>query len=244
MSQKIAIITGGTKGIGRTLCEMLSDKNITVCSIYHSDKEAAEAFKNRMQEQGTFIEMYQADVANEKEIQSVFKEIYQKHGKIDFLINNAGITRDRAFFSMKEEDWLTVINTNLVGTIICTQCVLKYMIKEKFGRIVNVSSVSGIIGSAGQANYSSSKAGVIGFTRAVALETSGYGILVNAIAPGFVETEMIAKMDEKHRQGYLNHVPVRRFSQPDEISKVVYDLLDNDYITGQVISIDGGLTLI
>ena len=145
---------------------------------------------------------------------------------------------------MKEEDWLTVINTNLVGTIICTQCVLKYMIKEKFGRIVNVSSVSGIIGSAGQANYSSSKAGVIGFTRAVALETSGYGILVNAIAPGFVETEMIAKMDEKHRQGYLNHVPVRRFSQPDEISKVVYDLLDNDYITGQVISIDGGLTLI
>lgn len=118
------------------------------------------------------------------------------------------------------------------------------MIKEKFGRIVNVSSVSGIIGSTGQANYSSSKAGVIGFTRAVALETSGYGILVNAIAPGFVETEMIAQMDEKHRQGYLNRVPVGRFSRSDEISKVVYDLLDNDYITGQVISIDGGLTLI
>lgn len=145
---------------------------------------------------------------------------------------------------MTEDDWLSVINTNLVGTILCTQCALKYMIKERFGRIVNMSSVSGIIGSAGQANYSTSKAGIIGFTRALALEVSEFGILVNAVAPGFVETEMIKKMDERHRENYLRGVPLGRFALPKEVSKVVIDLLNTEYITGQTISIDGGLTLV
>lgn len=244
MSQKVAIVTGGTKGIGRAICEMLADKRIVVCSIYHSDKKAAEELMSKMQNQGTSMEIYQASVSNEEEIKEVFNKIYQKYGRIDYLINNAGITKDKAFFAMKEEDWLPVINTNLVGTIICTQCVLKYMIKERFGRIVNISSISGIIGSVGQANYSASKAGVIGFTRAVALETSRYGILVNAVAPGFVETEMMDKMNEKHKQKYLSQIPIGRFSKPEEVSRVVYDLLDSDYITGQVISIDGGLTLV
>lgn len=244
MSQRIAVVTGGTKGIGRSICRMLADKDIVVCSIYHSDEVAANCFKDEMSDAGVSVDLYKADISDEKEVMTVFKDIYQKYGKIDYLINNAGITKDKAFFSMKEEEWLTVININLVGTIICTQCALKYMIKERFGRIVNLSSVSGIIGSVGQANYSASKAGIIGFTRAMALEVSNYGILVNAVAPGFVETEMVEKMEEKHKQTYLSQVPLERFAKPQEISQAVYDLLKTNYVTGQVISIDGGLTLI
>lgn len=244
MSKKVAIVTGGTKGIGKSLCKALAEEKIEICALYHSDNQAAESFKQEMADIGANIEMYQVDVADEKAVQKAFKDIYSKYRRIDYLINNAGITRDKAFFSMTEDDWLSVINTNLVGTILCTQCALKYMIKERFGRIVNMSSVSGIIGSAGQANYSTSKAGIIGFTRALALEVSEFGILVNAVAPGFVETEMIKKMDERHRENYLRGVPLGRFALPKEVSKVVIDLLNTEYITGQTISIDGGLTLV
>jgi len=190
-------------------------------------------------------DIFQADVTRWNDIEEVVKGVLTKWGRIDILINNAGITRDTLLFKMTEEDWDEVLDTDLKGAFICTRLVARQMIKNKEGRIVNIASVIGEIGNIGQSNYSAAKAGLIGFTKACARELSRWNITVNAVAPGYIETEMTTGLDEGIKQEYLNKIPLGRFGKAEEVAKLVLFLVSKDasYITGQVINIDGGLVM-
>lgn len=243
-NEKVAIVTGGSRGIGKSICVQLSKQHVIIHIIFKSDTGSAAEAVDEIKAIGGKVFIHQVDITNEDEVKKCVEQIHRLDGHIDYLVNNAGITKDTPFFMMKEENWIDVIESNLVGTILCTQCVLKYMIKARYGRIVNLSSVSGIIGSTGQTNYAASKAGIIGFTRAIAVENAKYDILVNAVAPGFVETDMVHKLYDKHRQMFLQQLPIKRFAQTEEVAELVFFLLCTNYITGQTVSIDAGLTLI
>lgn len=251
IKNKKAIVTGGTRGIGRALVKELatntSYKNVLsdVAFIYNKSDEAAQELVKELENSNSKIFAIKADVSSYDETQKAINVAIEKLGGIDFLINNAGITRDNLLLRMSEKDFDDVINANLKSVFNCTKAALKNLISQRSGRIVNISSVVGLIGNPGQANYVASKAGIIGFTKSVAREVASRGITVNAIAPGFIKSDMTDKLTEEQKQKLVQNIPLGRIGLPENIAKMVAFLCseDADYITGQVITVDGGLTM-
>ena len=241
---KVAVITGGARGIGREIGLVLAKEgaDIVICDI---NMELSTKTQQEIESLGRRSLSVLTDVTNFSHAEETVNKTLDKFQKIDILINNAGITRDGLLIRMKEEDWDMVLSVNLKGTFNFTKAVSKVMIKQHSGSIVNIASIIGIIGNAGQANYAASKAGIIGLTKSAAKELAGRGINVNAIAPGFIDTEMTAKLPEDVRQKMLAQIPRGRFGQPLDVAKAVLFLVSDfsDYITGQVIPVDGGMVM-
>lgn len=250
-SNKRAIVTGGTRGIGRAIVKELAAKSCCgvlfsdVAFIYNSSDECAEEIKKEISESGTKIYAFKANVSDYKQTEETVKSAIEKLGGVDILINNAGITRDNLLLRMSENDFDDVINANLKSVFNYTKAVLRPMIKQRYGRIINIASVVGLIGNAGQSNYVASKAGVIGFTKAMARELASRNITVNAVAPGFIQTDMTNKLTDEQKQTITKNIPLGRLGKPEDVAKVVGFLCseDADYITGQIIAVDGGMTM-
>ena len=242
---KIAVVTGAAKGIGRAIAVKLADQGATVIINYNgSDSQAMEVVKE-IEEKGGKAEAVQCNVAEYESVGVFLEGVIKKYGKLDILVNNAGITRDNLLMKMSEEDFDAVINTNLKGVFNCMKHVARQMIKQKTGRIINISSVSGVLGNAGQANYCAAKAGVIGITKSFAREVASRGITVNAIAPGFIHTAMTEVLPEAIKAASLEQIPMKRFGAVEDIAGVAAFLASEEagYITGQVISVDGGMAM-
>ncbi len=239
----VALVTGGSRGIGRAICHELADMGIAVAIGYNKNTEQANKVKNEIIEKGGEAEIFQGSIENYYDAKRVVERIVDKYGKIDILINNAGITSDKTILKMSLEEWLRVIQVNLFGAFYCIKASVEYMIKEGWGRIINISSIVALSGNVGQANYAAAKAGLIGLTKVLALELAKKGITVNAVAPGFIETDMVKKVPEKILEKIINSIPMKRLGTPEEVAKVVGFLADEraDYITGQVYGINGGL---
>lgn len=242
---KTAIVTGGSRGIGKAIALKLAEKGANIVVNYTSNSNKAEEVVNEIKKMGKEAMAVKADVSNPDDVKNLVKETEKKFSSIDILINNAGITRDTLLIRMKEDDWDKVMSVNLKGTFLCTKLVGKKMMKQRSGNIVNIASVVGIIGNAGQANYSASKAGIIGFTKSTAKELSSRGINVNAVAPGFIETEMTKKLSEEVIQNYAKNIPLGKMGKPEDVANVVSFLCSEEasYITGQVINVDGGMVM-
>lgn len=243
MDDKIAVITGGSRGIGRAIALRLAKDGTKVIITYIKRQEAAKAVIKEVQTGGGEARAYQFDVSSFRETQGFFKKITNKFGKVDYLINNAGIIKDGLIFMMKEETWDRVLAVNLKGIFNCIKAVAGIMIKQGCGRIVNISSVVAFTGNIGQANYVASKFGLVGLTRAMARELGPKGITVNAVAPGFIETELTSKLSEKVKNDFLSQIPLGRFGTPEDIAEVATFLVSDKakYITGQVIHVNGGM---
>ncbi|MFO7964888.1 MAG: 3-oxoacyl-[acyl-carrier-protein] reductase [Desulfobacterales bacterium] len=241
--QRIIVVTGGSRGIGRALCLAFSDRKSRVFFNYAASDSAARETEHRAAEKGGYAQGVRADVSTEEDVAGFVKHVLDVAGRIDVLVNNAGVTRDGLLVRMKESDWSEVIDTNLKGAFFCMKAVAKPMMKQRYGRIINMTSVVGVSGNPGQANYVASKAGIIGLTKAAAKELAGRGITVNAVAPGFVETEMTRELPEKARQAMIEQIPVGRAAVPEDIAPVVVFLASAEasYITGQVIQVNGGM---
>lgn len=240
---KAAIVTGGSRGIGKAIVLDLAKRGAKVAFNYVTSKDAANAVVSEVKQLGGEAIAVQGDVRDPDAAKKFVDEAKKAFGRIDYLVNNAGILRDKALMFMSDADWNDVINTNLNGLFNITRLVVTGFLKEKSGAVVNISSTAGLIGNAGQTNYGASKAGVIGFTKSLAKEVASYGVRVNAVAPGFVETDMVKTMTELKLQEALKYVPMKRIGSTDEVAKVVSFLLSDEasYITGQVLPIDGGL---
>ena len=242
---KIAVVTGASRGIGRAIALELASRGAFVVVNYNGSKDRAEEVKKEIEAAGGKAEVYQCNVSDFEKCQEFIQDVIKTYGRLDILVNNAGITRDGLLMKMSEEDFDKVIETNLKGTFNTIRFASRQMLKQRSGRIINMSSVVGIAGNAGQANYASSKAGVIGLTKAVARELASRGITVNAIAPGFIETEMTAVLSDAVKEASVAQIPLGRFGKPEDIAKTAAFLASDDagYITGQVIQVDGGMTI-
>lgn len=242
---KVAVITGATRGIGKAIAIKLAKEGYDIAITYRKKNDDLELVKREIESENVKFLAVQGDVASFKDCERFIKEIIEEYGQIDVLVNNAGITRDMLLARMKEEDFNQVINTNLVGTFNVTKNVVTYMMKQRYGRIISISSVVGISGNAGQTNYSASKAGIIGFTKSLAKEVASRNILVNAIAPGFIETNMTEVLKEEVKQEIAKTIPLKRMGKAEDIANVVKFLSseESSYITGQVINVDGGMLM-
>ena len=242
---KLAIITGGARGIGKQIALTFAKEGYNIAINYRTENEDLKNTKKEIEENNVKCFTFQGDVTNFKDCEQFVKQIVEEFGNIDVLVNNAGITRDTLLMRMKEEDFKQVIDTNLIGTFNVTKNVISYMMKARSGRIINISSVVGISGNAGQTNYSSSKAGIIGFTKSLAKEVASRNITVNAVAPGFIETQMTDVLKDDIKEEIAKKIPLKRMGTPQDVANVVKFLASNDssYITGQVINIDGGMLM-
>lgn len=241
---QVAIVTGASRGIGRAVAIALAAEGAKVVVNYAKSSQAADAVVAEIEEMGSEAIALQADVAQTDQVDALFSAVLEQWGRIDVLVNNAGIARDTLLIRMKLEDWQAVIDLNLTGVFLCTKAASKVMLKQRSGRIINVTSVVGEMGNAGQANYSASKAGVIGFTKSIAKEVASRGITVNAVAPGFITTDMTA--DLKVGEEVLKMIPLGRYGEPDEVAGLIRFLAADAaaaYITGQVINVDGGMVM-
>ena len=240
---KCALITGATRGIGKQIAITLAKQGYNIALNYRKENEELENTKKEIEEIGVQVLAVKGDVANFEECENFVKQVIERFGQIDVLVNNAGITKDMLLMRMKKEDFEQVIDTNLVGTFNVTKNVVPYMMKARSGRIINISSVVGIAGNAGQTNYSASKAGIIGFTKSLAKEIASRNILVNAVAPGFIETNMTEVLKQEVKDEIAKNIPLKRMGTPQDVANVVKFLAseDSSYITGQVISVDGGM---
>jgi len=244
-NKKVAVVTGGSRGIGRAIIMELAGSGLSVAFNHYDppgDTAAGETVQ-LAQDRGCEIECVRLDVSDYQAVQGFIKGVVERYGRVDILVNNAGITRDNLLSRMKEVDWDAVLAVNLKSVFNCTQAVARYMMKQRYGRIVNIASVVGAMGNAGQANYAASKAGIMGFTKSVARELASRNVTVNAVAPGFIETEMTAKLPEKAREAFLTQIPLGRAGQAEDVSRLVKFLVSDDasYITGQVIHLNGGM---
>ncbi|AQQ53754.1 3-oxoacyl-[acyl-carrier-protein] reductase [Planococcus lenghuensis] len=242
---KTAIVTGGSRGIGAAIARLLASEGAKVVVNYSGSREKAEAVAEDIRIGGGEAFVFQADVADSEAVKAMTDETLQRFGSIDILVNNAGITRDNLLMRMKENEWDDVINTNLKGVFVTTKAVTRQMMKQRSGRIVNIASIVGISGNPGQANYVAAKAGVIGLTKTAAKELASRGITVNAVAPGFITTDMTKKLDETVQKTMLNQIPLSRFGDPKDVAKSVLFLASDDasYMTGQTLHVDGGMVM-
>ncbi|HZK34926.1 MAG TPA: 3-oxoacyl-[acyl-carrier-protein] reductase [Bacillota bacterium] len=242
---KKAIITGASRGIGKACAIHLAKQGTHIAINYTRNADLAEKTANELRDLGVQAIAVKADVSKSEDVDNMFKTILDKLGGIDILVNNAGITKDNLLIRMKEEDWDRVLDINLKGAYLTSKAAAKYMMKKRHGRIINISSVIGMVGNAGQANYAASKAGIIGFSKSIAKELAPRGILVNIIAPGFIDTDMTSQLNEKIREGILSQIPLGRYGKPGDVARLVAFLAsdENQYITGQVINIDGGMVM-
>lgn len=240
---KVAVVTGGSRGIGRAVSLALAKKGADVILFYAGNQQKAEETQAEIETYGRKSLALQVDVSNSKQVQTAFRQVISAFKKIDILVNNAGITRDQLALRLKEEDWDDVVNTNLKGAFLCSQAVIRPMMKQRQGRIINISSVVAVAGNPGQANYCASKAGIIGLTKSMAKELAARNITVNAIAPGFIDTDMTQILPEKQKQQILDNIPLGRFGEPEDIAAAVCFLASDEagYITGQTLHVDGGM---
>ncbi len=241
--ERVVVVTGGSKGIGRAVCEAFADARTRVYFNYSSSAEAAAETEERARAAGGRATGIQADVTDEADVARFFKTVLEETGRIDVLVNNAGVTRDGLLVRMKAKDWDDVLDTNLKGAFLCARTAAKTMIKQHAGRIINITSVVGMSGNPGQANYVASKAGLIGFTKAVAKELASRSVTVNAVAPGFIETDMTASLTDKARDAILSQIPLNRLGKAEDVAVAVAFLASDRaaYITGQVIGVSGGM---
>jgi len=245
LAGKSALVTGASRGIGRAIALELAKNGVNVAVNYAGSQARAEEVVAELKNLGVNAVAIQADVSNGEAVQAMVKEVLDTFGSIDILVNNAGITRDTLMMRMKEEDWDAVIDTNLKGVFHCAKAVMRPMMKQRSGRIINIASVVGVLGNAGQANYVAAKAGVIGLTKSMARELANRHITVNAVAPGFIETDMTDKLPQEVKEEMLKQIPLASFGSPDEIAKVVRFLASDDssYMTGQTLHVDGGMVM-
>ncbi len=242
LAEKVVLVTGGSRGIGRAICRELSQRGAIVAINYRQSRALAENLGEQIRHTGEECEIFQGDVSDRVQARRVVHDVLDHFHHVDVLVNNAGITRDRSFRKMTDEEWLEVIDTNLNSVFYCTSAVLPAMIERNYGRIVNIASFVGQSGNFGQVNYSASKGGVIAFTKALALELAKHNITVNAISPGFTSTDMVSAVPSEVKGQLLSRIPLRRFAEPEEIAKAVAFLIcDGDYITGQQINVNGGI---
>jgi len=242
---RIAVVTGGSRGIGKAIALELASRGANVVVNYVSSNEAAMDVVKSIQSMGVKASAVQANVADFEAAQNLIKTTIDEYGNLDILVNNAGITRDTLIMMMKEEDWDTVQNTNLKGTFNCSKAAVRHMMRKRYGRILNITSVSGLIGNAGQTNYSASKAGQIGFTKALAREVAPRNITVNALAAGYVETDIWEGVPEEAKEGFQELIPLGRKGEPEDIALAAAFLVSDEasYITGQTLSVDGGMAM-
>ena len=245
LTDKVALVTGASRGIGRAIALLMAKQGADVVVNYSGSEGAAQETVDAILAMGRKAIKIKANVGNAEEVAAMVEEAHSTFGRIDILVNNAGITRDCLLMRMKDSDWDDVININLKGVYLMTKAVSKIMMKQRSGKIVNMTSVVGVTGNAGQANYSASKAGVIGFTKTCAKELASRGITVNAIAPGFIHTDMTDVLSDKVKEAMVHTIPLGRMAEPDEVAAVAVFLASDmsSYITGQVINVDGGMVM-
>lgn len=245
LTGKTAIVTGGSRGIGRAVSLLLAREGANVAIVYAGNTAAAEETKQQAEALGAAAAVFQCDVADEQAVADMVKAVKTQFGSVDILVNNAGITRDGLLMRMKEADWQAVLDTNLTGVYHCTKAVSKLMMKQRQGAVINLSSVVGETGNAGQANYAAAKAGLIGFTKSVAKELASRNIRCNAVAPGCIATDMTAVLGEEAVDAMVQTIPMGRVAQPEEVAKAVLFLASDDasYITGQTLNVDGGMVM-
>ena len=243
--RKVVLVTGGSRGIGREVAEVYAENGYDVVINYVSDKTDVEGIKKEFEEKGVKCLLVKADVSKAADVDNMVEEAIKQFGKIDVLVNNAGITRDILLMRMSEEDFDKVIEINLKGTYLVTKAVTKYMMKKRQGSIINLASVVGVVGNAGQTNYAASKAGIIGFTKSVAKELASRNIRANAVAPGFIATDMTSVLSDSVKENISTQIPLKRMGTAREVAEVIYFLGSgkSSYITGQVINIDGGMVM-
>ncbi|WP_349410464.1 3-oxoacyl-[acyl-carrier-protein] reductase [Pseudalkalibacillus sp. SCS-8] len=245
LTGKTALVTGASRGIGRAIALELARQGASVAVNYSGSEEKARKVVEEIQENGGKAFAIQSDVASMDSVTSMIKEVISTFGSLDILVNNAGITRDNLLMRMKEEEWDAVINTNLKGVFNCTKAVTRQMMKQRSGRIINIASIVGVSGNPGQANYVAAKAGVIGLTKSTAKELSSRGITVNAVAPGFIETDMTDALEGDVKDEMLKQIPLSRLGRPEDIAAAVRFLASDEasYITGQTLHVDGGMVM-
>lgn len=245
LKDKVAIVTGASKGIGRAIAINFAKEEAKVVLNYRSDDNGAQEVLKEIENSGGVAFLHKGDVSDFSVAEDLIKFCIEKFSRIDILVNNAGITRDTLLLRMKEEDFDSVINVNLKGSFNCVKHASSFMIKQKYGKILNISSVIGLIGNVGQINYAASKAGIIGMTKSLAKELGSRGINVNAIAPGFIETDMTSVLEDKTKETIMSHIPLKRMGSVEDVSNLAVFLASDlaSYITGQVITVDGGMVM-
>ncbi|MFC4712480.1 3-oxoacyl-[acyl-carrier-protein] reductase [Planococcus dechangensis] len=245
LTGKTAIITGASRGIGAAIARCFAEQGANIVVNYSGSQEKAEAVVREIEQTGGKAIAVKANVADAAEVKAMIDAAMEQFGSIDILVNNAGITRDNLMMRMKEDEWDDVINTNLKGVFLCTKAVTRQMMKQRHGRIVNIASIVGVMGNAGQANYVAAKAGVIGLTKTTARELASRGITANAVAPGFITTDMTEKLGEDVQKSMLSQIPLARFGAPEDVANAALFLASDEasYVTGQTLNLDGGMVM-